>query len=193
MGGAGLAAEHDGSIYCITGNGTFDTGVNPKSFGDSFLKLTQGASLTLTDYFTPYNQATMDAADEDLGSGGAMVLPDSVGSVAHPHLLTGCSKLGKIYLLDRDNMGHFNAANNNQIVQELTLFASQQGTPHFFGMPAFFNNRLYVQGVGEPLKSYSFTNGLLNSFPIHKRARRSCTEALLRASQQTGRTTAFSG
>ncbi len=165
MGGAGLAAEHDGSIYCITGNGTFDTGVNPKSFGDSFLKLTQGASLTLTDYFTPYNQATMDAADEDLGSGGAMVLPDSVGSVAHPHLLTGCSKLGKIYLLDRDNMGHFNAANNNQIVQELTLFASQQGTPHFFGMPAFFNNRLYVQGVGEPLKSYSFTNGLLNSIP----------------------------
>jgi hypothetical protein len=166
MGGAGLAADASGAIYCITGNGTFDTVGTPQNFGDSFLKLTQGANLTLADYFTPFNQATMDSADEDLGSSGALVIPDSVGNASHPHLLVGCSKLGKMYLIDRDNMGHFNAANDSQIVQVVQFFSSQPGSPHFFGAPAFFNNRLYVQGVGEPLKAYAFTNGLINAAPI---------------------------
>jgi hypothetical protein len=77
MGGAGLSASSDGAIYCITGNGTFDTNGTPTNFGDSFLKLTQGgAGLILADYFTPYNQAVMDSTDEDLGSSGALVLPD---------------------------------------------------------------------------------------------------------------------
>ena len=165
MGGGGLAASPDGAIYCITGNGTFDTTQNPRNFGNSFLKLTQVAGLTLVDWFTPYNQAVMDIQDEDLGSGGAMVLPDSVGSEDHPRLLVGCSKLGKIYLLDRDNLGRFNPVNNSQIVQEMSLYVNQQGSPHFFGMPAYFNQRLYVQGVGEPLRSFPFTNGLLSSVP----------------------------
>jgi len=165
MGGAGLAASADGGIYCVTGNGTFDTSLNPQNFGDSFLKLTQGAGLVLADYFTPHDQAAMDSADDDLGSGGAIVLPDSVGSVDHPHLLVGCSKLGKIYLVDRDNMGHFSAANDNQIVQSMNLYSLQSGAPHFFGLPAYFNSRLYLQGVGENLKAYSFANGQLSSTP----------------------------
>jgi len=165
MGGAGLAAAPDGSIFGVTGNGTFDTGPNPQNFGDSFVKLTQGTSLSLVDYFTPFDQSTMDIQDNDLGAGGAVVLPDSVGSVAHPHLLVGGGKLGKLYLIDRDNMGHFNAGVDSQIVQSFNFFTSA-GPPHLFGLPACFNNRLYVQGVNEPLKFYAFTNGLLNTTPI---------------------------
>lgn len=165
MGGAGLAAAPDGSIFGVTGNGTFDTGPNPQNFGDSFIKLTQGTNLALADYFTPFDQSTMDIQDNDLGAGGAVVLPDSVGSLAHPHLLVGAGKLGKIYLIDRDNMGHFNAGNDNQIVQSFNFY-SGGGPPHFFGLPAFFNDRLYVQGNGEPLKVYAFTNGQLNTTPI---------------------------
>jgi len=166
MGGSGLAADATGAVYCVTGNGTFDTNGTPQNFGDSFLKLAQGAGLTVADYFTPFNQGTMDSADEDLGSSGAVVLPDSIGNLSHPHLLVGCSKLGKMYLIDRDNMGHFNAANDSQIVQVVQFYATQLGTPHFFGVPAFFNNRLYVQGVGEPLKAFAFTNGLINASPV---------------------------
>lgn len=166
MGGAGLAAAPDGSIFGVTGNGTFDTSASPQNFGDSFVKLTQGASLVLADYFTPFDQSTMEIQDEDLGSGGAMVLPDSVGSLTHPHLLVGASKLGKIYLLDRDNLGHFNAGNDNQIVQSFAFYSSQFSPPHLFGLPAYFNNRLYVQGVGESLKAYAFTNGQLNTTPV---------------------------
>jgi hypothetical protein len=167
MGGSGLAAAPDGSIYCVTGNGTFDTGVNPADFGDSFARLAQqGTNLTLVDYFTPYNQSTMDSQDEDLGSSGALILPDSVGNTNHPHLLVGCSKLGRLYLIDRDNMGHFNAANDNQIVQAVNIFVNQSSPPHFFGSPAFFNNRLYLQCLGEYLKAYTFTNGMLNLSPM---------------------------
>jgi hypothetical protein len=165
MGGAGLAAAPDGSIFGVTGNGTFDTNSNPQNFGDSFVKLTQGTSLTLADYFTPFDQSTMEIQDNDLGAGGAIVLPDSVGSLAHPHLLVGGGKLGKLYLIDRDNMGHFNAGNDSQIVQSFNFFSSG-GVPHLFGLPAYFNNRLYVQGVGEFLKAYAFTNGQLNTLPI---------------------------
>jgi len=67
--------------------------------------------------------------------------------------------------VDRDNMGHFNSVNDNQIVQVANMFANQPSTPHFFGSPAFFNDRLYVQGVGEYLKAYAFTNGQLNMTP----------------------------
>jgi hypothetical protein len=167
MGGAGPAATSDGHIFVVTGNGTFDTGASPQNFGDSFLNLYFGDfSLLVSDYFTPFDQSTMDAQDNDLGSGGALVLPDSVGSTNHPHLLVGSCKLGKLYLVDRDNMGHFNPLNDGQIVQEFPLYSLQGGPPHFFGLPAFFNNRLYAQGVGEFLKAYTFTNGLINTAPI---------------------------
>lgn len=160
MSGAGPAAAPDGTIYCITGNGTFDTSANPQDFGDSFLKLSQGTGITLTDYFTPYNQASLAAADEDLGSGGAVVLPDSVGSPAHPHLVIGCGKEGKIYLLDRDNMGHFNPAGDTQIIQTVLLGST------VFGIPACFNNQIFFQAVGQPLKAFAFANGLLGTSPV---------------------------
>jgi len=164
MSGAGPAAAADGSLYCITGNGTFDdTTVNPQNFGDSFLKLNPSPSLGLVDYFSPSNQANLALNDLDLGSGGAVVLPDSTGIAAHPHLLVGGGKEGKIYLLDRDNLGHFNAT-QDQVLQEVRLGPTSGEI--VFGMPAFFNNRLYFQGVGLPLQAFAISNGLLSTTAI---------------------------
>ena len=163
MAGAGPAEAPDGTIYCITGNGTFDTGANPVDFGDSFVKLTPGSNLALTDYFAPYNQATLNAGDLDLGSGGAMVLPDAVGSTQHPHLVVGCGKQGIVYLLDRDNMGHFNPAGDTQVVQTVTLSGTGGPSELLFGLPAFFNNRIYYQGVGLPLKAFAISNAVINA------------------------------
>jgi hypothetical protein len=165
MAGAGPAAAPDGTIYCITGNGTFDTSASPTNFGDSFLKLTPGPSLTLTDYFTPYNQASLASGDIDLGSGGAVILPDSAGSPQHPHLVVGCGKEGKVYLLDRDNMGKFNSAGDTQILQTFTLTGTSSSVL-LFGLPAFFNNRIYYQGVGLPLKAFAISNALVNPTPV---------------------------
>ncbi|HZY89215.1 MAG TPA: hypothetical protein VFE78_30610, partial [Gemmataceae bacterium] len=127
QGGAAIAVDSSGKLYLETGNGTFDTTLNSSGFpvngdfGDSFVKLAvdssssasnqngnlNGWGLKAVDYFTPFNQQNLDNGDVDLGSGGPFLLPGSAGSTAHPHLLVGSGKEGRIYLIDRDNMGHF--------------------------------------------------------------------------------------
>src|SRR5204862_3906037 len=104
--------------------------------------------LQIVDYFTPFNQLALDIGDVDLGSGGAVLLPDSVGTPAHQHLLVGSGKEGKIYLLDRDNLGQYNGTNDNQAVQTVANLVSPT-----FGVPAYFNNHLYYVGIGDFLKS----------------------------------------
>jgi uncharacterized repeat protein (TIGR03806 family) len=155
MGGLGPAVDPDGNLFVITGNGTFNAA--SQSYSDSFLKLTTGGTnLVLADYFTPFNQASLNSADADLGSGGVVVLPDEVGSAAHPHLCVGCGKEGKIYLLDRDNLGHYQANSDSQIVQSLSgLIAGTWGTP------AYYKGRLYYVGSGDAMKMLPFSNGKL--------------------------------
>ena len=100
--GAGLAADANGDLYFMTGNGTYD-GVS--AFGDSVLRLhLDGAGLHRVDWFTPADQLCMLHYDSDLGSAGPVLLPDLTG--AHPHQILGGGKTAKLYLMDRDNLGH---------------------------------------------------------------------------------------
>ncbi len=62
-------------------------------------------TLTAKDFFSPSNGKDLDANDQDLGSGGPIALPDSFGTPAHPHLVVQDGKDGRIFLLDRDNLG----------------------------------------------------------------------------------------
>jgi PA14 domain/Fn3 associated len=153
MSGGGPAADSAGNIYLATGNGTFDPSVGVNAFGDSILKLSATNGLALVDYFTPFNQANLNSRDLDLGSGGWMLLPDEAGDgLANQHLLVGASKEGKMYLLNRDNLGRYNSANDNAIVQSIPNAAGS------FDTPAYFNHHIYFIGAGEPLKSFTIAN-----------------------------------
>jgi len=158
MGGGGPMEDATGNIYVTTGNGPFDPSPSVNSFGDSFLKLSATNGLALLDYFTPFNQAMLNNRDWDLGSGGSVILPDEAGDGSvNQHLLVGASKEGKLYLLNRDNMGQYNSANDNAIVQSIPKAATS------FGTPAYFNHHLYTIGAGEVLKSFPIANAQIDT------------------------------
>lgn len=162
MSGSGLGVDAQTNLFAIIGNGSFNTNTSGiTEYGDSAVRLATTNGLSATDFFTPYNQATLAANDTDFGSGGPLLLPDSVGSVAHPHLLVACGKEGTIYLLDRDNLGHYNAAGDTQIVQSLPAIIG--GT---WSSAAYFNQRVYYAGSGDALKDFLLTGGLLSTAPV---------------------------
>ena len=85
---------------------------------------------TVADYFTPWDEATLDLNDTDVGAGGATLLPDQPGAL-YPHLLVQVGKEGTIDLINRDDMGHFNSGNDNDIVQTLPfIIGGVWGSPH---------------------------------------------------------------
>jgi PQQ-like domain len=158
--GVGPAADASGNVYVITGNGTFDDNTGGGDFGDSFVKLQPNAnSLTVADYFSPNNQAMLSTDDDDLGSGGPLLLPDQTSS--HPHLMLSGGKQGTLYLVDRDNMGHFNANDNSQIVQSLVGAVGA-----IFSGPAYWENKVYIGGLKDTIKLFSLSNGLLSTAPV---------------------------
>jgi len=160
-GGGGPACDTNGNIYCETGNGAFDAQTN-NDFGDSFLKLSPTNGLGVADYFAPSDQYYLNTADTVLGASGPVRLPDEVGyGGANRHLLIGAGKEGTMYLLNRDNMGHYNPTNDSQIVQELP-FANGPD----FGMPAYFNHQIYYCGFDDYLKDYSIANAQINTNPV---------------------------
>jgi hypothetical protein len=169
MSGAGLAADSTSNIYFLAANGTFDTTLttagfpNRGDYGNAFMKLsTAGGSLAAADYFTMLNTVSESNADQDLGSGGALVLPDMLDSGgATRHLAVGAGKDNHIYLVDRDNMGKFNSSANGNY-QDLPS-ALPGGA---FAMPAYFNGRLYYGGVDDAIKAFQFMNTRLVSPPV---------------------------
>jgi hypothetical protein len=168
MSGGGLAADSSGNIYLETANGTFETALTsggmPQNgdYGNSFLKLsTAGGGLAVADYFAPSDEVAESAADVDLGSGGAMLLPDvtdSAGVVRH--LLVGAGKDGRLYVINRDNMGKF-ISSGNSIWQEVDgLFANG-----IFSTPAYFNGTIYYGEIGATLKAYGVTGAKVSTLP----------------------------
>lgn len=169
MAGAGLAADPSGFIYFLDANGSFDTTLNSSGFpangdyGNSFMKVsTASGTLTVADYFATSNTVAESNADEDLGSGGALVLPDLKDASGNTvHLAVGAGKDGNIYVVNRDNMGKFNASGNGAIYQEIVGKIGGQE----FGMPAYFNGTIYYGAVGPALTAFRVTNAKLAASP----------------------------
>jgi len=159
-GGAAPAADANGNIYVVAGNGAFDAESGGVDLGESFIKLSSANGLQVEDYFTPFNFSPLDSQDLDVGSAGVAFLGDEAGSASHPHLMAGAGKEGRIYLLDRDNLGHWQAGSDSQIV------ASVAGAiGGLFGNPAYFSKTVYFCGSGDRLKAFAVSNATLSQTP----------------------------
>ena len=160
--GLGPAGDTAGNVYFMTGNGTFDANTGGLDWGDSFVKL--GPTGTVLDYFTPHDQNIMDSNNWDLASSGILLLPDQPGAV--PHLLVGAGKTGTLYLVNRDSMGHYNANNDNQIVQSLVnVFPNGTPEPGNYSAPVYFNGSVYFSPIDDTIKAFQLNNGLLTTSP----------------------------
>lgn len=165
-GGGGPSVDSQGNLYFQTGNGTFDGGTiitTTNNYAMSLLKLATTNGLMLVDYFAPNNAVALSGADQDLGASAPIILPDSAGSPAHPHLVVGGGKTAPIYLVDRDNMGRFNGSSSpNNIVQQFDGGPSGDRDV----TPAFFNNALYLIDSNNRIGAYSIANAQFNTTPV---------------------------
>ena len=168
MSGGGPAADSAGNLYLLTANGVFETTLDANGFpnqgdyGNSFLRLSAtGGTLAVSDYFTMYNELSESGSDQDLGSGGILLLPDLTdpgGTVRH--LAVGAGKDGNLYVVDRDSMGRFNSS-TNKIWQELA--GALAGG--IFSTPAYFNGSLYYCPSNGALRVFTVTAARLSATP----------------------------
>lgn len=160
MGANGPAADAAGAIYVSAGNGTFDADTGGRDYGDSAIKLAPATvnghrQFRVADYFTPYDQRNLEKIDFDFGPSGPIVLPNQ--PTGPKHLLFVAGKEGTIYLLDRDNLGHYNPDDDSQIVQEVPGLLGMTYTP-----AAFFNNMFYFGPQNRPLLAFPLVKGQIS-------------------------------
>ncbi|MGP8201237.1 MAG: pyrrolo-quinoline quinone [Limisphaerales bacterium] len=155
-GGMAPAADSNGNIYIMTGNGTFD-GTN--NFGESMIKL--NGNLSVLDYATPANWSTLNSGDTDFGSGGVVLLPT--------HYAVGIGKDGILYLADVNNMGHvghfiqgFQAQNSGDTVGKSPVYWQGPGKQYLFVLHSYSATKSFqftgTNIITTPLGTAAFTN-----------------------------------
>lgn len=181
MANTAMAADSSGNVFFLAANGLFGDGsANPllangfpavPNYGNGFMKLsTANNTLTVADYFTMFNSNSESNGDTDLGSGGAILLPDVIDSSGTTHhLAVGAGKDGYIYVVNRDSMGKFNSSNDTAIYQKLND-PNGNGTGStvvgsVYSMPAYFNNSVYYGGSSDTLKAFTIANAKLSTSP----------------------------
>jgi hypothetical protein len=158
---AGPAADPNGNIYLITGNGRFTAASGGHDYGDSVLKIALTSSgLAVRDYFTPADQEHLNDTDGDFGSGSPVLLPDQ--PAPHSHLLLAAGKSSKLYELDRDNLGHFHQGDDSNAVQVVPAGAQS------FGAPAYWSGHVFYFLMNDYLRDYALQNGRLSAQPVAK-------------------------
>ncbi len=151
--GQGPAADDEGNVYVVTGNGSWD-GV--RNFSESFLKLTP--QLKLMDWFTPTNHFALDKSDTDLDSSGATLIPGT-------HLVLGGGKAGVLYTLDTRNLGHLG---DEHALQHFQATASHLHSLVYWES-AKTGNLLYVWGQRDKAKVYKLEGSKLGELPLMMR------------------------
>ncbi|MGE5156415.1 MAG: choice-of-anchor D domain-containing protein, partial [Betaproteobacteria bacterium] len=140
--GGGIVSDGAGRMFVVTGNGvTAPDGPGnrpPQQLSESVVRLAVDGSgaLFAQDFFAPYNAATLDLNDQDLASGAPVGLPSQYfGTTALPHLMVEIGKEGKLYLLNRDDLGGKAQGPNgtDAVIQELGPLHGVWGHPAVYG------------------------------------------------------------
>ncbi len=146
QGGNGAAADAAGSIYWVTGNGTWDGATN---FSETVIKA--NATLAMLDWHTPTNPQSLDDEDADLTSSGPLLLSGT-------SLLVTGGKDGYLRLINTANMGHLG---------DSTAVLNWQGNTTHIHSLAYFNSNLYEWGQSGYLKVFKFNGTTFSTTPSY--------------------------
>jgi hypothetical protein len=174
--GGGPSADVSHDVFVTTGDGGFNAYRGLNSYGNSFLRLGTIAGLTVSDYFTPCNEPSLEspalpALPLDVGASAPVLLPDTAGSSLQPHLLLGGSKAGVLYVVNRDNMGKYTpvpplpppappCSDSSVGVQSVSV-----GSGPILSTPLFWNNSVYVAPGNGNLMAFPMAAGIVGSMP----------------------------
>lgn len=173
----GLASDGAGRILLVTGNGVVPPPgpgtAPPSTLGNAVVRLAVGTAGTLSavDFFAPSNAQRLAQDDLDLGSAGLAVAPAAFPlplalSTAHPHLAALAGKEGKVYLVDRDNLG--GEAQGPGGADAAVAEAGPYPLEHVFTRPAFWpGDGGYIYVATQPLGGpFGFGTGVLRAFRL---------------------------
>jgi hypothetical protein len=155
QGGRAPTLDAAGNAYFATGNGNWD---GLRNFGDSLVKFSVSRTgLNRLSFFTPDNEAALNAGDYDLSGSGFTLLP---GPVPGSSLLLGGGKEGVLYLLNPDTLGG-KQTGDPQVVQKIFVNGG-----HVMGGPVVWNSAtagtlVFNWSETDVLRSYQLQGGLL--------------------------------
>jgi hypothetical protein len=155
MSGAGATVDAQGNLYVVSGNGDFDANTGGSDYGESIIKLSP--NLSVMDWFAPFDSDMLNAGDLDLGSAGPLLIPGT-------SLLAFGGKASVLYLADGKKLGHWNMADNSQILETVALGASEiHGAPVAWALPG--GPIVYVWAANDVLRTYRMMNNQLVAGP----------------------------
>src|SRR5579862_2225234 len=162
--GNGLVADSNGDVYPVASNGNFDVNTGGEDYGSAYLKL-NGSTLSVLDYFVPYNQASLNPETDnvDLGSGGPLLIPNTT-------LLVGTGKDAVLRVVNTSNMGKYNPT-TNQNLQNIVgaTNAPVLSSPVYWDSPTL-GQVIYLWGLNDFLKAWAFNGKDLNAAPVSQSA-----------------------
>ncbi len=163
MSGGGPSVDASGNIFLAVGNGWSDAPSGGTNYGDTVVRLRDsGNTITVADYFMPYDYTKLLNEDLDLGAGTPVLLPTQSGA-RYPNLLITGGKDGTIYLLNRSNLGQWQANNDSQVLQSFQIPGAA-----IFDTPLFWNNTIYYGITGMPMQAFAYDPSAqqINTTPI---------------------------
>ncbi|KAK2055257.1 WSC domain-containing protein [Colletotrichum caudatum] len=166
MSGGGLASDDAGSMFYATGNGYASQlstiPVNgrepPTSLEEAAVHMTINGdgSLSLVDFFMPWEKQALDGADKDLGTSPLQILPStfSCGNIHRIGVVTG--KSGKTYWLNLDDLGGYrNGANGlDNVIQ---VYQNENSVYAGAGVYPGEGGYIYINVIQYPTHVFKFS------------------------------------
>ncbi|KAK6720769.1 hypothetical protein SNK05_003865 [Fusarium graminearum] len=198
--GGGLASDNAGSMFFATGNGYASqlstipvNGFTPPTAMEQaavHMSINSDGTLSVVDFFMPFEKQELDGADKDLGTSPLELLPSqfSCGNIKRMGIVTG--KSGKTYWLNLDDLGGYrNGPNSKDRV--IKTFQNENSVYAGAGVYPLEGGYIYINVIQYPTHVFKFS--CLNGVPYFTKVADSPTNNAYILGVSHGTTTSLNG